>query len=220
MSAPADTARPDTSDMVMVHNMFRRELGNLPALIRGAGDTDRAGVVGGYLTDVLAGVHIHHTGEDDHLWPLLLDRVQDDPALVQRMEDQHEQVDARVQQISTLNAAFADDPAGSAESLAAAVEELSAVLFEHLDDEERHILPLCEQVMTRAEWAELGAHSLQAIPKNKLLLSVGWLLNSADPEQARKFQAELPLAGRVLWRLVGRRQWTAEYRRIYLTDPA
>ena len=67
----------DVRDMYVVHRAFRREFGLLPDLIRDviSGDVARAEVVASHLDLVLAGLHMHHTGEDVVLWPLLLERV-------------------------------------------------------------------------------------------------------------------------------------------------
>src|SRR5689334_20924962 len=66
----------DVHDMVVVHKAFRRELRLIPELVRAvpAGDTTRAAVVAGHARLVLQGLHLHHTGEDELLWPKLLQR--------------------------------------------------------------------------------------------------------------------------------------------------
>jgi hemerythrin-like domain-containing protein len=223
MTTQRTRTRPDTEEMVIVHNCFRKQFGNLPGLIRAvpAGDVARAGVVIGHLTELLEGLHHHHANEDDYLWPLLLERVTADAALVLRMEEQHSRVEALVHRVSELSAGFAATgaPADGA-ALAAHLEQLTAVLAEHLVDEEQHILPLCEQVLTVPEWNELGERGRAGMPKDRLLIQVGWLLDSADDRQRRRFLGELPLIAQALWRLIGRRQWRAEYRRIYQSEPA
>ena len=67
----------DTREMVVVHTAFRREIGAAPGLVRGvaAGDRARAHVVGDHVGLLLEMLHHHHVGEDDLLWPKLLERV-------------------------------------------------------------------------------------------------------------------------------------------------
>ena len=67
------TSAVDTSEMVVVHNAFRREFDEAPALIRavGAGDRSHAAVVGAHLQLLLELLHQHHDGEDRLLWPKL-----------------------------------------------------------------------------------------------------------------------------------------------------
>ncbi len=86
--------RPDTHQMVIGHRVFRRELRLLAGLIGAvrAGDTARARVLVEHATDVTTALHLHHSSEDDVLWPRLLDRASLHADLVRRMEQQHEQV--------------------------------------------------------------------------------------------------------------------------------
>ncbi len=96
MSSPE---RPYTQEMVMIHRVFRRELGLLPDLIRRVepGDTARVALLADAVNDLLSGLHVHHTGEDALLWPKLLVRAEPDGALIGRMQLQHEQVAVRVE---------------------------------------------------------------------------------------------------------------------------
>lgn len=65
------------NDMAMIHRVFRRELGALPAGIRGvaAGDVARATVLAGHAHMVLDVLHHHHEAEDVLLWPRLRERL-------------------------------------------------------------------------------------------------------------------------------------------------
>src|SRR5690349_4204126 len=85
----------DVHDMVVVHRAFRRELRLLPELVRAVepGNTARATVVADHARMILTGLHLHHSSEDDLLWPKLLERCPPDAALVHRMEEQHERVE-------------------------------------------------------------------------------------------------------------------------------
>jgi hypothetical protein len=90
MTAPTGI---DTREMVVVHTAFRRELGAAPGLVRGvaAGDRARSQVVGDHVQLLLDMLHHHHVGEDDLLWPKLLERVPAELApRVRLMEGQHE----------------------------------------------------------------------------------------------------------------------------------
>ncbi|RZK86051.1 MAG: hemerythrin domain-containing protein, partial [Rhodococcus sp. (in: high G+C Gram-positive bacteria)] len=107
-TSTAHTARPDTREMVVVHNCFRRQFAALPALVRGvpAGDTARAGEVVTYFEELATALHHHHTSEDDLLWPKLLDRAPTDAALVLRMEEQHERISELLSRAQSQGAAF------------------------------------------------------------------------------------------------------------------
>ena len=77
MSTPTAVRRPDTHDMIVVHRVFRRESALMPKLIQAApdGDTARAQVLADAFGDYQLGLHLHHSGEDELVWPLLLARV-------------------------------------------------------------------------------------------------------------------------------------------------
>src|SRR5262249_53287507 len=94
--AMPSTERPDTQEMIVVHRIFRGESGLMPLMVRAVqpGDVARAELVGAHLRAYLDGLHSHHTGEDELVWPLLLARVDLEQELVLRMEAQHETVAA------------------------------------------------------------------------------------------------------------------------------
>src|SRR5665213_2070435 len=101
-----DTApnRPLIQQMVVIHRVFRREFGLLPVLIRDVApdDVERASFVADHATGLLRFVHIHHSGEDEFLWPVLLERVEVEADLIRRMEDQHLHVAALIPRAQEL----------------------------------------------------------------------------------------------------------------------
>jgi hemerythrin HHE cation binding domain-containing protein len=214
----APPARPDTREMIVIHNLFRRIFGDLPGLIRGVavGDAMRAGVLADAFVEVATGLHHHHTNEDEILWPTLLARVEVERSFVLRAEEQHERVHELLERGHVRAASFRTDPsAEKRETFAATVAELDAVLREHMADEERYILPLVEAHMTVAEWDQLGERGRASIPKDRLLIQLGWILDGLDPEQRKEFLASMPVPARLAWRLLGRRKFEKERRRIY-----
>lgn len=216
------TARPDTYEMVFVHNCFRRQFHALPGLVLGVpdGDTTRARTVVGFVDELTAMLHHHHGGEDDLMWPLLLERAPMDSALILRMEEQHERIAEIYQQAGALGRVFAAsaDPTARQE-LAQALTDLAAGLDEHLADEENFVLPLVEDVMTVPEWEALNERGRAGMPKNRQLVYLGFLLQANTPERGREFLANMPLPVRMLWTVVGRGAFARDHRRIYGTDP-
>ncbi len=57
------------------------------------------------------------------------------------------------------------------------------------------------------EWDEIGERGAASIPKSKLLVFLGAILEEASDEKRRAFLAKLPLQARVLWPLFGRRAY-------------
>ena len=198
---------PDTRDMIVVHRAFRREARALPGLVAAVrpGDVARARLLAEHLDDCTLGLHLHHSGEDELLWPLLLRRVDLEAELVLSMESQHQEISAVFTRITDLLPRWRET-AGERErdALAAALTEAAALLTEHLDQEEKEILPLVEQHLTSAEWERLGEHFGEGLPRQKMLFFMGSLLEEATPEEQALFLAKIPLPGKALWYLLGR----------------
>ena len=94
----------NVQDMVVVHRLFRRELIDLARLIRSVapGDVERAAVIAGHARLVLAGLHLHHSGEDELLWPKLFERAAPSADLVERMQAQHAAIHRWLEQSTRL----------------------------------------------------------------------------------------------------------------------
>jgi hemerythrin-like domain-containing protein len=205
------TAVPDTHEMVIIHRVFRREFGLLPELIGrvAVGDTERASLVGEHLTDVVFSLHHHHEGEDDLLWPPLLETATLETDLIHRMESQHTALSSALEQIDKLTPAWAATAnQADRDGLAAAVTEATAILEEHMGEEEREILPLVREHLTAEQWNKLGERGAKAIDdKRKRLLFLGMILEDCSPEEEREFLKKMPAPVRVLWKIVGRRSY-------------
>ncbi|MET7683970.1 hemerythrin domain-containing protein [Streptomyces sp. NPDC005423] len=207
--------RPYTHEMVVVHRAFRRESAYLPRLVRAVPDgaTARATKVADHVRAYLAGLHSHHSVEDELVWPWLRERTAGDEVLIDRMEEQHQRIDRSFEAVTEWVSAWervADPVAG--EELALALDEHRAALLEHLDDEEEVVLPLVAAQLTVAEWDVVGRRGLEQIPRNRLLLTLGAILEDATPEERAYFLGRTPLIGRVLWQVVGRRRYAAACR--------
>jgi hypothetical protein len=63
--------------MVVIHRAFRRESELLRTAIAAVtpGDTRRARILADHFRWYRLGLHNHHHGEDELIWPLLLARV-------------------------------------------------------------------------------------------------------------------------------------------------
>ena len=103
--------------MVFVHNCFRQQFGALPGLVRASRTATPTAptVIVDFLAELTTSLHHHHEGEDELMWPLLLERAPMDSALILRMEEQHERIAELYQRAADNAAAFAAtaDPARS-----------------------------------------------------------------------------------------------------------
>jgi hypothetical protein len=157
---------------------------------------------------MLDALHVHHVGEDENLWPLLLERAAPSAELIHTMQAQHERVHVGVDQCQELLGHWRTDPDLSlGEQLASALGELHEALVEHLDQEERDILPLAEQYVSVAEWAKLGEHGRGSMSRDQLPIMFGAILEDAEPAERADMLAQVPGPVRLILRTVGARQY-------------
>ncbi|WP_020143529.1 hemerythrin domain-containing protein [Terracoccus sp. 273MFTsu3.1] len=202
--------RPWVHEMVIIHRAFRRETRLLPGLVREVADGDvaRARTLAEVLRLVLAGLEMHHTGEDAVLWPALLERAAPSTGLVETMQAQHHGIEDHLERVAHLLPLWEAAPTRErGAELADVLDRFAADLAEHLDLEEREILPLCARYVTVAEWDSLGQHGMEAMTRSQLPLLFGALLEECSPDERRAMLAKLPLPARVLVRTLGARQY-------------
>jgi hypothetical protein len=230
-AAPDETAPPvpdgpklcNGSEMRILHNAFLWSYGRAPGLIRGvaAGDTGRSSYVGQWLADLNASLHVHHEGEDELLWSRLEQRAPACALHVAQMRAQHTTVQAQLAEADALLTEWSRTAdAATGERLAAAYEQILATLKVHLRREVVEVVPVAEKVMTKEEWAQLGEHGIGAIPRSRMLPQLGFLLASSPERERKAFWAEsLPAPPKILYRLIGKRQFETQYRTLFPGEP-
>ncbi|TDB93144.1 hemerythrin domain-containing protein [Actinomadura sp. 7K534] len=215
--ATASRQRPNTHEMVVTHRVSRRESRVLAAQVPGVrpGDTGRARVLAAHLSDYLLALHLHHSAEDELLWPLLLARVELEADVVRRMERQHERLAAGMERMTRLAPAWAEHAdEESRDALSELLTEHAGLLTEHLDDEEQNILPLVERHVSVSEWAKLSEHFTTHTPRDKQLFFLGAVLEDADPRERAHVLGGLPLPARLVWHTVGRVRYARRIRSV------
>ncbi|MFF2390336.1 hemerythrin domain-containing protein [Agromyces sp. NPDC058104] len=209
----------DTSDIFIIHRIFRWGYRELPRLVRAvpAGDLERATTVGNAVELVDRGLHVHHEGEDELLWDRLERREPGCAMHVDVMKAQHARVSELLDVADGLLAEWRTtaDPA-TGERLAAALDDVGTTLGVHLGREEADIVPVAARVLSQAEWEELGEHGRGALPKEAMPVQLGLMID-AVPEGEREewLRANLPAPVRLLWALLMRRKYTAWHRALF-----
>jgi len=216
-----DAARHGTGDadltiMLAAHQAFRRDLARLVRAVAAADLSDPA-----KRQSVAAGwelfkheLHLHHTAEDELIWPALRPRLahsENALSVLDAMEEEHERIDPL---LAAVDAAFAqrDGAAGPArgaaddwpgeDRLADVIEVLASTLTGHLAHEERDGLPLIGVALTVAEWRGVG---FRIARKNGLSDGgemFAWMLDGAGREDAAATLGQLPPPLRLLYRAV------------------
>lgn len=220
----------DASGLILVHRIFRWLYRELPVLIRevGAGDLDRAAVVGDYAKLDFFALHLHHETEDTVLWDRLTTRDPACAAHVDQMRAQHAQV---VEQLARIEPQLAPwvataDP-GLRDAFAADIEHLRDTLFAHLGQEEDDIIPVAEVVLSQREWDELEAHTRAALlahrkelPKDVMSLQIGLLLASVpEAEREEWFHENVPAPVRLIYLLLMKRRYERAMQELYPGRP-
>ena len=155
-----DAARHGTGDadltiMLAAHDAFRRDLTRLVRAAAAADLSDPA-----RRRSVAAGwelfkheLHLHHTAEDEVIWPVLRPRLAHSEhalSVLDAMEEEHERIDPL---LAAVDAAFAQR---REDVLADVIDALVTTLTGHLAHEERDGLPLIGVALTAAEWRGVG----------------------------------------------------------------
>jgi hypothetical protein len=204
--------------MRILHNAFLWGYEAAPGLVRGTppGDMARSEFVGQWLADLDATLHTHHESEDEFLWDKLEQRAPTCALHVGQMRAHHAQVAELLEEAGPLLARWraTGDPA-IGEQLADAYERMLGVLKVHLRREVVEVVPVAERVVTTEEWTAMADHSVGVIPKSRLLPQLGMLLANSTPVDRQNFFAGMPLSVKVLWRLVGKRQYAKQFRLMF-----
>ena len=201
-----DAARHGTGDadltiMLAAHHAFRRDLARL---VRAAAAADLADPA--KRQSVAAGwelfkreLHLHHTAEDELIWPVLRPRLahsENALSVLDAMEQEHERIDPLLASVDAAFAAPGDD------SLADVIDALVSTLTGHLAHEERDGLPLIGVALTSAEWRGVG---FKIARKNGLSRGgemFAWMLDGTGRNDAATTLGALPPPLRLLYRAV------------------
>ena len=209
-----DAARHGTGDadltiMLAAHQAFRRDLDRLVRAAAGADLSDPAkgqSVEAGWEL-FKRELHLHHTAEDELIWPVLRPRLahsENALSVLDAMEEEHERIDPL---LAAVDAAFAqsdgaDDDWPGENRLADVIEVLASTLTGHLTHEERDGLPLIGVALTGAEWRGVGRKIARKNGISSGAEMFAWMLDGADRQRAAATLGQLPPPLRLLYRAV------------------
>ena len=200
-------APADVGFMRTLHAALRRDLSRLQQAARqldssaGAPPTVLAG-----WNAFRAQLDNHHAAEDGDLWPVLRQKLSDpgELASVDAMVEEHRHIPAALDGVDAALRGGGD--------LAAPVELLSSVVLDHLAHEEREVLPLVEQHLTRAQWRAFLHTERDRRPPRERPEFLTWILDGADKQDASAVLTELPPPARLVYRWVLRPRYDAQHR--------
>jgi len=205
------TSQPiDVRDMAIVHRTFRRAYDESARLVRAA-PTPSAGRVT-FLADhidfTIAALHLHHEGEDELLYPLLIERVPEQAPMTEEVEHEHQLIGTALDAASAACATWRQRPsAETGEALAVTLDQLNEVAQRHLDDEEQKVVPLAAVTLTQQEWDAMGRHGVAQIPRSKRGIAFGMILDPLGEADRAYMMRSLPAPVRMLYPFLIERPW-------------
>ena len=205
------TTQPiDVRDMAIVHRTFREGYAEAAGLVRAAPapSPERVTFLADHIDFVIGMLHTHHEGEDELLYPKLIERVPDQASMTEEVEHEHELIRKVLDAASAACAMWREQPStDTGAGLAAALDELNSVAQRHLEDEEQKIVPLAAVTLTQQEWDVIGDHAVAQIPRDKKAIAFGMLLEPLGDDDRAYMKRGLPRPVRLLYPLVIGRPW-------------
>jgi hypothetical protein len=200
----------DVRDMAIVHRTFRKAYDESARLVRAAPapSPGRVTFLADHIDFAIAALHHHHEGEDELLYPKLIERVPEQAPMTEQVEREHLLIKTALEEASAACAAWRQRPsAATGEALAASLDHLNSVVQPHLDDEEQKVVPLAAVTFTQQEWDLMGKHGAAWIPRNKRGIAFGMMLEPLGEADRAFMMRGLPAPVRMLYPLLIERPW-------------
>ena len=181
----------DWTMMYAMHAALRRELERIARVTARTDDDPK------HVLRTAAGwemfksyLQVHHTAEDDMLWPPMYTALADDPdgiALLDAMEAEHSAIDPL---LAAIDAALADCNSGP-QRLGEQTDALATALRAHLDHEEAEGLAVIDATITAEQFQAFGAEHGKRIAGD-VPRYMPWMLEGATPEVTAGVLGQLP----------------------------
>lgn len=196
----------DQTGMYLMHHAFRRDLARFESAVRGTpvGDHDTWAALAERWTRFAEALHHHHAIEDEHLWPLMLRRLEEagdteNRATLLAMEDEHGQIDPALAACAEGFATMLAHPcADHRNALDVHVTAVRGLLAEHLRHEETAALPLLQRTVTVEDYAAFEAAAEKGYPIRMVPFLVCWVMHGVPEDLAREFLAQAGTPHRLL----------------------
>ena len=200
----------DVRDMAIVHRTFRNVYEESARLVRAASapSPGRVTFLADHIDFAIKALHEHHEGEDELLYPKLIERVPDQAPMTEQVEHEHLLITTALNEASAACAAWRERPsAETGEALAAALDHLNVVVQPHLDDEEQKIVPLAAATLTQQEWDAMGKHGVAWIPNKMKGPAFGMIVEPLSEADRAYMLKHAPAPVRMLYPFLIERPW-------------
>lgn len=191
----------DFTMMYAAHEAFSRDLRRMSAACAG-GTALTPSVHAGWETFAHQ-LHLHHTAEDEALWPPLRAKVvgASEVAVLDEMEMEHAQLEPLLEQIDKAQRS------GDTGTLRDTVQALDVELNAHMRHEEHEALPLVDKRLGESGWRDFIGHLRRTQGLRGGAEFMPWLLD--DLPSSGQVLRQLPPPVRLLYRGV----WKPRYQR-------
>ncbi|MCR8897372.1 hemerythrin domain-containing protein [Gordonia sp. GONU] len=190
----------DTRSMGIVHSALRRDLRRARVVIGSPPypEDARRRAIADHITWMMGFLHMHHTGEDKGLWPLVRSRNPDAAALLDDMEADHLRIAPAVDALIEATSAYRRDPQAR-DTLLDALERLSEVLLPHLEREELEAMPVVAAAISTAEFLDVE-HEFFVKPKGfaELGREGHWVVDGLGDEDRELIYGVVPAVPRFI----------------------
>jgi len=200
----------DVRDMAIIHCTFRSAYEESARLVRAAPTPSpgRVTFLADHIDFGIAVLHHHHEGEDEMLYPKLVERVPEQAPMTEHVEHEHLAIKTALDEASAACAAWRQRPsAETGEALAASLDHLNEVVQPHLDDEEQKVVPLAAVTLTQKEWDAMGKHGVASIPPKMRGVALGMMLEPLDESDRAYMMKHVPAPVRMLYPFLVERPW-------------
>ena len=191
----------DVSDMYAVHEALLGALDAAPECVAKAGlDAEHVEVIGSFVENVIEFLHVHHSGEDELIYPVLEQRCAESRSELERINDQHTVLHAPIDAGRTAVATWRAAPStGNAQAVIDAIGSIAEPLRPHLAEEETVVLPIATKWISPEEWGRQAGHNMMAFRADKPWLMMGLLREQLDQQHREGMLAGMPPEMRSMW---------------------
>jgi hemerythrin-like domain-containing protein len=191
----------DVSDMYAVHKALLAALDAAPAYVANPGvGSERVELIGSFVENVIEFLHVHHSGEDELLYPLLEQRCAESRSELERVNDQHKSLNGPMDAGRSAIAAWRATPStDNARSVTDALVSITEVLRPHLAEEETVMLPIATKWISPEEWGSQAGHNMMSFRADKPWLMLGLVREQLDEEHRDGMLAGMPPEMRTMW---------------------
>lgn len=190
----------DTRSMGIVHSALRRDLKRtqLVLTISPYPEGKRRQALASHVLWMMHFLHMHHTGEDVGLWPLIRTKNPSAGPLLDQMDYDHRRIAGAIQTLENAARAYRVDGNGRKELLDA-LARLDDVLLPHLEREELEMMPVVGATLTDPEYRAVEReHFVKPKGFAELAAEAHWVIDGLSSEGREVIVAVIPAVPRFL----------------------